>query len=67
VGRARVREYRLAQGQARQAKSKKENKYVIKVMRFKLQTGKGIRDSVPEVRQNQRMYQAFSLGMLYRL
>ncbi len=40
--RARVREYRLVQGQARQTKSKKENRYVIKVMRFKQQTGKRI-------------------------
>ncbi len=38
---ARVRRLRLAQGKARQTKSNKENRYVIKVMRFK--TGNGIR------------------------
>jgi hypothetical protein len=31
-GGARVREHRLAQRQARQAKSKRKNRYVIKVM-----------------------------------
>ncbi len=31
---ARVRRLRLAQGQARQTKSNKENRYVIKVMRL---------------------------------
>ncbi len=33
---ARVRRYRLAQGQARQTKSNKENGYVIKVMAMRL-------------------------------
>ncbi len=40
VVRAKVRERRQAQRQARQAKIKKKNRYVIKVMRFK--TGKGM-------------------------
>jgi hypothetical protein len=38
---ARVRRLRLAQGQTRQTKSNKENRYVIKIVRFK--TGKEIR------------------------
>ena len=38
--RAKVREHRPTQRQARQAKSKKKNRYMIKVMRFK--TGKGM-------------------------
>jgi hypothetical protein len=38
---ARVRRYRQAQGQARQAKSKKENRYVIKVMRYEVEHGRG--------------------------
>ena len=33
---ARVRRYRLAQGQARQTKSNKENGYVIKVLVMRL-------------------------------
>jgi hypothetical protein len=47
---ARVRRYRLAQGQARQTKSNKENRYVIKVMSFNKEGG-----AVPWVRENQRM------------
>jgi hypothetical protein len=38
---ARVRRYRLAQGQARQTKSNKENRYVIKVMRLNTKHGRG--------------------------
>jgi hypothetical protein len=53
--RARVRKYRLAQGQARQTKSKKENRYVIKVMRLNKKEG----DAVPLVRENQRMHRTF--------
>jgi hypothetical protein len=35
--RAKVREHRLAQRQARQAKGKRENRYVIKVMRLNVE------------------------------
>jgi hypothetical protein len=44
VVRAKVHERRQAQRQARQAKSKKKNRYVIKVMvmRFTQDTGKGM-------------------------
>ncbi len=56
--RARVCKYRLAQGQARQTKSKKENKYVIKVMRLNKEGGE-----VPLVRENQRLHRAFSLAV----
>ncbi len=51
--------YRLAQGQARQTKSKKENRYVIKVMKVR---GEG--DAVPWVRENQRMYQLFNWSII---
>ncbi len=51
---ATVRVHRPAQRQARQAKGKRESRYVIKVMRFK--QGRGW---VPLVRENQRIYQAF--------
>ncbi len=54
---ARARRYRLAQGQARQTKSNKENRYVIKVMRLNTEG-----DAVPLVRENQRMHRAFKLG-----
>ncbi len=47
----RVRRYRLAQGQARQTKSKKENRYVIIVMKVRGEGG-----TVPWDRENQRMY-----------
>jgi hypothetical protein len=56
--RARVREYRLAQGQDRQTNSKKENRYVIKVMRLNKEGGE-----VPLVRENQRLHRAFSLAV----
>ncbi len=36
---------RLAQGQARQSKSKKENKYVIKVMNSNREGGRGAKDA----------------------
>jgi hypothetical protein len=51
---ARERKRRQAQWQARQAKSKKQNRYVIKVMRLNTQG-----DAVPFVRENQRMHRAF--------
>jgi hypothetical protein len=54
---ARVRKWGLPKGKQDRRKSKKENWYMIKVVRFK-QEG----DTVHEVRQNQRMYQVFSLG-----
>jgi hypothetical protein len=53
---ARVRGYRLAQGQARQTKSKKENKDVIKVIRLNKEGG-----DVPLVYENQRPKDAPSL------
>jgi hypothetical protein len=56
---ARVRRMRLAQGQARQTKSNKENRYVIKVNVMRLNT-EG--DAVPLVSDNQRMHRAFQLG-----
>ncbi len=37
---ARVRRVRLAQGQARQTKSNKENRYVIKVMKLNVEQGR---------------------------
>ncbi len=47
-----------AQRQARQAKGKRENKYVIKVnMRLNRERG-----AVPLADKNQGMHQAFSLG-----
>ena len=54
--RARVHKHRLAQRQARQVKGKRENRYVIKVMRLNKEG-----DAVPLVRENQRMHRAFSL------
>ncbi len=54
---ARVRKHRQAQRQARQAKGKRENRYVIKVMRLNREGGEG-----PLARENQRMHRAFSLG-----
>jgi hypothetical protein len=54
--RAKVREHRPAQRQARRAKVKRENRYVIKVMRLNREGG-----AVPLARENQRMHQAFSL------
>jgi hypothetical protein len=51
---ARVHRYRLAQGQASQTKSNKENRYVIKIMRLNKEG-----DAVPLVRENQRMHRAF--------
>ncbi len=54
---AKVRKYRLAQGQARQTKSKKENRYVIKVMWLNKKKG----GAVPWVRENQRMHLGPSL------
>ncbi len=53
----RVREHRLAQRQARQAKGKMENRYVIKVMKLNREGGE-----VPLARENQRMHQAFYLA-----
>ncbi len=53
---ARVRKRRQAQRQARQAKCKMENRYVIKVMRLNREGG-----AVPLARENQRMHRAFSL------
>jgi hypothetical protein len=49
---ARVRRYKLAQGQARQTKSNKENRYVIKikVMRLNVKHGRGCWDAVPLAR-----------------
>ncbi len=44
---ARVRKHRQAQRQARQAKSKRENGYVIKAMRLNKEVG-----TVPLVREN---------------
>ncbi len=58
VVRTRVCKYRLAQGQARQTKSKKENRYVIEVMRLNKERGE-----VPLVHENQRMHRAFSLAV----
>ena len=40
--RARVHKRRLAQRQARQVKGKRENRYVIKVMRLKQGRGYGV-------------------------
>ncbi len=47
---AKVREHRHAHGQARQAKGKRESRYVIKVVRLK---GKG--GAVSLARENQRI------------
>ncbi len=48
---ARARKHRQAQRQARQAKSNRENRYVIKVTRLNREGG-----AVPLVGQNQRMH-----------
>jgi hypothetical protein len=55
-----VCKYGLAQGQSRQTKSKKENRYVIEVMRLNKERGE-----VPLVRknENERMHRAFSLAV----
>ncbi len=58
---ARVRKHRQAQWQARQAKSKKQNRYVIKVMRLNTEDGRecgslGLRE--PKDAPNQRMHGA---------
>ena len=60
--RAKVREHRPAQWQARQAKAKgkRENRYVIKVMGLNVKQGRG---EVPLVRENQRLHRAFSLAV----
>ncbi len=55
--RARVHtKHRLAQRQARQVKSKRENRCVIKVMRLNKEGG-----AVPLVRENQKPKDALSL------
>ncbi len=46
----------LRQAEARQAKGKIKSRYVIKVMKAREEGG-----TVPKVRENQRMHQAFSL------
>ncbi len=61
VVRARVRKHRQAQKQARHAKSNRKNWYVIKVMNSKQGGGTGLL-----VRENQRLFQAFSLGTVGR-
>ncbi len=48
---ARVHKHRLAQRQAKQVKGKRENRYVIKVMRLNKEG-----DAVPLVRENQKMH-----------
>jgi hypothetical protein len=52
--RAIIREHRPAQRQAREAKGKRENRYMIKVMKIK--QGRGW---VSLVREDQRIYEAF--------
>jgi hypothetical protein len=52
-----VRKHRLAQ---RQAKGKRENRYMIKAMSLRLNREGGTVPD-PEVRKNQRMYQTFLL------
>jgi hypothetical protein len=56
---AKARKRRLARRQARQAKvkGKREKRYVFKVVRLNKEGS-----TVPEVRENQRMYKPFSLG-----
>ncbi len=56
---ATVRKHRPAQGQARQAKSKKENRYVIKVMRLK--QGRGY---ISKVRENQGSTEPFNWSII---
>ncbi len=56
---ATVSEHRPAQGQARQAKSKKENRYVIKVMRFK--QGKGY---ISKVHEKQGIIEPFNWSII---
>jgi hypothetical protein len=56
VVRAKVRERRQAQRQARQAKSKKKNRYVIKVMN---EHREGEQFLKSEVRENQRLFATF--------
>ena len=51
---ARVRKHRQAQRQVRQAKSKKENRYLVKVMRLNKEGG-----AVPLVRENQGCTEPF--------
>ncbi len=53
---ARVRKHRQAQRQARQAKSKRGNRYVIRVMRLNREGG-----AISLARESQRMHRAFSL------
>jgi hypothetical protein len=55
---AKVREQRPAQRQARQVKDKRENRYVIKVMRLNKKGGE-----VSLVREKQRLHRAFSLAV----
>ena len=59
VVRAKVRERRQAQRQARQAKSKKKNRCVIKVMRFKQGWG-----WVPLLRENQMITKPFNWSII---
>jgi hypothetical protein len=56
--RARVHKHRLAQRQARQVKSKRENRYVIKVMNEHRTQGRG---TGLLVREGQRLSEVRSL------